>query len=159
MVSSQEVKRDIRLVSDHPAIVRNRRDVEQTPGCQLNLRSVLHCRHRPPRDNHPHMLHAAEGHACNRTHMFGPLPPRLVACTPYRHSANLHNLELPLIEDARFIRSFKPLQYYFDHFLSSERRAARKYRVECTLQSLVLADYLQVSSLFWGFGSWRSIAR
>ena len=70
MIRPQKVKRYIGLIANHPAIVRNRWDMEQTARRKLNLRSILHGGHRSPGDDQSHVLYIAKWHACARTDMF-----------------------------------------------------------------------------------------
>src|SRR5438874_12156576 len=98
----QEVQRHVRLGDFDPAVVP-RCDVKQVPGPERKRLTVVHDDAAPPRDDEPNVLDLATLGARDGTDVGRPLPPRLVAGAPDGEVADLHEVELPLLEVARLV--------------------------------------------------------
>src|SRR4030095_16290881 len=61
------------------------------------------------------MFDLTERCACQWTYILRPFPPRLVGGPAYTQTTDVHNLKLTFVENAHFIRSFKPFQYHLKH--------------------------------------------
>src|SRR5215471_20588983 len=59
VVGAEEMQRDIRLVADHPTVVRGWGDIKQISGGQFGLRSISEGRHGAAGDDHSHMFDIA----------------------------------------------------------------------------------------------------
>lgn len=77
-----------------------------------------HRRSGTPGDHHPHVLDLAELGACERTHVLRPLPTGLIRGPPDRETADVDDLEAPLLELADLVGLFEPAQDDVEHSLS-----------------------------------------
>src|SRR5256885_5773913 len=96
------MQRHVRVRSLDPAVVP-RGDVEQIAGSERKRLAVIHDDAAPPRDHEPHMLDLTTLGPRDGTDMGRPLPSRLVAGAPDGEVADLHEVELPLLEVARLV--------------------------------------------------------
>src|SRR6185295_208703 len=115
LVPAQEVNRYVWLLADDPAVVRHRRNVEQLAGVELGHPPVVEGHHGDACENDPHVLDGAAGCVDARSHMLGPFPSRLVARASDREPAQSHDLELPLLHDAHFVRGLESFEDHVDH--------------------------------------------
>src|SRR4051812_33718343 len=98
------MKRDIRLIAHDPAVVRDRRDMEELVRMQLDHTAIVECNRRAPRQHHPDMLNRTTCCPDLRPCVFTPAPPWFVGRAPDRHSAELDDLELTFREQTGFVR-------------------------------------------------------
>src|SRR6266513_4023819 len=99
---AEEVQRHVRLGAFDPAVVP-RCDVKQVSGPERKGYTVVHDDAAPPRDDEPNVLDLTTLGARDGTDVGRPLPPRLVAGAPDGEVADLHEVELPLLEVARLV--------------------------------------------------------
>src|SRR6266513_3179086 len=99
---AEEVQRHVRLGAFDPAVVP-RCDVKQVPGPERNRLTVVQDDAAPARDDEPNVLDLTTLGARDGTDVGRPLPPRLVAGAPDGEVADLHEVELPLLEVARLV--------------------------------------------------------
>src|SRR5215207_2627141 len=107
---AEEVERDVRLVADHPAIVRLGRDVEQLAGPELDHPAVSERRRRGARQHEAHVLHGASGLPERRADVLRPAPAGLVRRSTDREPPEVNELEAPLQQLADLVRLLEPLQ-------------------------------------------------
>src|SRR5262245_39887467 len=115
MICTEEVQRDIWLISDDPTVMCNRRNVEKAPRRQFNLCAIIQSRHPSAGDNHPDMLNLAKWRSRKRSDVRRPSPTRFVTRSADRHPADIDYLESALLKAANLVRFFKPLQHHFQH--------------------------------------------
>jgi len=114
VVRAWKVKGHIRLVPHHPAIVRDLGNVEQLAGAKLEHPSILHRCRRCARHDQPDVCHCAALGTDGRTNVLRLPPPGLVSCSAYREAADVDDLELPLLHDARFVGRLEPPKSHLD---------------------------------------------
>src|SRR5438046_3448060 len=99
---AEEVQRHVRLGAFDPAVVPPG-DVKQVSAPERKGFTFVHDDAAPPRDDEPNVLDLATLGARDGTDVGRPLPPRLVAGAPDGEVADLHEVELPLLEVARLV--------------------------------------------------------
>src|SRR5262249_28776249 len=114
VVRTQKVEGNIRLVPDHPAVVRDLRDIEQLAGPKLEYPSVLQRSRRRARDDQPDMRHPATPGADGRADVLAPPPPRLVSCWANSETANVYDFELSLLHYACLVGGLEPPKDHLD---------------------------------------------
>ena len=120
MVRPEKMQRHIRLVPDHPTVVRDRRDVENIAGRHFDDRPVAHRGDGAARNDHAHVLDIAQRRARQRSDVFRPLPAGLVTRAPDGQPADPDDIEPALLEQASFVRILESLENHFQHFHFSE---------------------------------------
>src|SRR5215471_21746995 len=92
VVRAEKMQGDVRLVTDHPAVVSGC-DVEDVSRTQLCDSTVVDCRCRPAGDDNADMLDRAARHAGPWADMQRPSPARFVGRAANRHAADPNNFE------------------------------------------------------------------
>jgi hypothetical protein len=78
--------------------------------------SVRHRGSGAARKDHPNVLDVAVRRADSGPNVNGPLPPRFIRGAADVHVPDPNDFEFSLFEASYFIRLFKSLQNYFEHF-------------------------------------------
>lgn len=110
VIRPEEVERDVRLIADHPTVVRRRGDVEQLARAHLDDRPIVErccCR---AGDYHPDVLDAAPRGPDGRPDVLGPPPPRLVGRTSDGEPADADDVEPPPLHVAGLVGRVEPLE-------------------------------------------------
>src|SRR5215217_1853747 len=92
LVRAKEVQGDIGLLAHHPAVVRNRWNVEEVPGMHLDY-PVLESDGGHSGHHQAQVFHPAATRAGDRPHVLRPFPSRLVGGSPNAHPIHPHDLE------------------------------------------------------------------
>src|SRR4051812_41125066 len=111
---AQEVERDVRLVTHHPAVVRLRRNVEDRARRKLPHFSILERNRRAAGDDHAEVFDVAPFRTNARPDISRPLPARLIGRATDGHAANVDELEAAARELAHFVRILEALENHFD---------------------------------------------
>src|SRR5262245_19404915 len=109
------MQRDVRRVSDHPAVVRHRGDMKQLAGPQLDGRPIVERDGGGTRYHETDMLDRAAGGSGLRSNVLGPAPAGLVGGSADRHAAKPDQIEAALGHGPGFIRGFEALEDDVDH--------------------------------------------
>src|SRR5689334_8418954 len=109
-IRTEKMQRDVRLVADDPAVVRDGGDVEDLPGAELEDRAVVERGGGGAGEHHAHVLDRATGGADGRPDVLAPLPSRLVGGAADGQAAEVHDLEFALLEGADLVRSVELLE-------------------------------------------------
>lgn len=112
MSSTEEVERDVRFITDDPAIMRNRRDMEQLSRPKLDHPSIGEGSGRCTGEYKPDVLDATSLLPKGWTDVLGPLPAWLVCGPADRHTTEVDELELAQDHLPDLIRSFEALQHH-----------------------------------------------
>src|ERR1700680_350471 len=120
-----EVQRDVGLVADDPAVVRLRRDVEQGAGGELDLPAIAHRGHAAAGDHDADVLDLAEVAPGQRPDVGRPAPSGLVLGAADGETAEAHEVEAPLLEDAGLVRVLETLEDQLDHDSLPSRSSLR----------------------------------
>ncbi len=97
VLAAEDVQRDVRLVTDDPAVM-TRRNVEEVAGAHHDFTSAVHLRNCLAAEHQADMLDLTGGLARRSPDVLGPPPARLVCRPTQRHRTNRIELELPLLE-------------------------------------------------------------
>src|SRR4029453_13505794 len=112
------MKRDVRLVADHPTIVRYRRYVEQLACAKLEHCAIIECGGSCARKHQTNMFQMASRGPDTRPNMFGPLPARLVRGSTDDQFANSDCFKFSFLELNNLISLLESLQNHLVHFIS-----------------------------------------
>src|ERR687892_342394 len=104
MIRAEKVQRNIRLITNHPAVMRHRRNVKKLACSQLDHTAIIERSRCSAGEYQSNMLNIAAGCAHARSDVFAPFPARLVRGATDCHPAEMHNLEATLLHDANFVR-------------------------------------------------------
>src|SRR5689334_7663284 len=110
VIRAEEVQRDVWLVADDPAVVRDGGDVEQLAGAELVDRTVVECDGGGAGEHQPDMLDRAARGAEAGADVRAPLPSRLVRGAADGHAAEAHDFELAVLERADLVRSLEAFE-------------------------------------------------
>jgi hypothetical protein len=94
------MERDVRIVTDDPAVVA-RRDVEEVAGLQYPFRAVVHPCDRLAAEYETDVLDLTGGAAHDRRDVLRPAPTRFVCRSTDDRRPDAVNVEPPLLEVAR----------------------------------------------------------
>src|SRR5215469_11325018 len=103
LFGANKVQRHVRLIANDPAIVRHRRNVKQLAGFQFNYATIIECNCRGSRENKPDMFNGTTRCANAWSDVLAPFPPGLICRTTNCDSAEVDQLEFPLLHHAYFI--------------------------------------------------------
>src|SRR4029434_3111013 len=101
---AEKVQRYVRLIANDPAVVWHRRNVKQIACVKLDYATRITPNCRGPRENKPDMFNGTTRRANARANVLAPFPPRLICRTTNCNSAEVNQLEFPLLHHAHFIR-------------------------------------------------------
>ena len=104
VIGAEEVKRDVLLLPDYPAVMRDRRNVEQFAGMHLYYLPILEGHGRASRKHQADVLYRASRGADAGTDVLRPTPTWFVGSATNRHPADPHDLESPLLHRADLVR-------------------------------------------------------
>lgn len=145
MIGAQEVQRYVWLVAHHPAVVRDRGNMKEIAGGQLDDVTTDHGCGGTTRHNQPYVLDFAPGGVGGGPDVLAPFPARLVSCATDCHAADMHDFEFALFESAKFVSFVKPLENYFQIVLHRHSRiiggVAARYGMSGGMY--IVLDYLQ----------------
>src|SRR6187549_3804735 len=71
LVRAEEMERDVGLVAHHPAVMRNRRNVEKVPGMHLN-HAIVEGNGRHPGEHQTQVFYQAAARPGGRSYMLRP---------------------------------------------------------------------------------------
>jgi hypothetical protein len=108
LARTHQVQRDIRLISDDPAVVP-RSNIENITRFHVDYFAIVHGGSRSPGEDDAHMLHITTLFADGPANMLGPLPTRQVCRTADGHARNMDHLELAFFKVPQLIRLLEPL--------------------------------------------------
>src|SRR5262249_5915676 len=109
-VGAKKMQRHIRLVADHPTVVRILRYVEQLAGTQLEHPAIVERGRGNAGENEPDVLHGTACFPQPGTYMLAPAPPRFIGCAANGHPADMHELELAFGQNASLVGRIETLQ-------------------------------------------------
>src|SRR5262249_5804576 len=117
VLCTQEMQRDIWFITDHPTVVRQWRNIEDTAWREFDHWPTFHCRRGSSRNNHSNVFNFTQGRPRNWADMFRPFPSGFVGGSANGHAANPDHLEPALVKRANLIGILKSLQEYFEHLV------------------------------------------
>src|SRR5438477_5197099 len=103
MLGAEKMERNIRLVTDYPAVVTGS-DVKRISRLHLIVAAIFHPASRATGHNQPDMLHLAQGRTGCSSNVFRPFPSRLIIGPANRHRSDPYGFEFSFFECAHFIR-------------------------------------------------------
>src|SRR5512132_406868 len=110
MLSAKEVQRHVRLITNDPAVVRHRRNVQKVACVKLNYATIVERNCRGSRENEPDVFNGTTRRANARADVLTPFPPGLIRRTTNCDSAEVDHLEFAFLHHAHFIRSVERFQ-------------------------------------------------
>ena len=110
MIRTQEMERDVLLVSDHPAVVRIRRHVEQLARPKLEDSPIGKRNCRSPSENKSNVLNRAEPCSDGWSNVLRPFPPGLVGRASDRDATEMDELEAALGHLPDLVGFLEPLE-------------------------------------------------
>lgn len=113
MGCTTEMERDVRLISNNPAIVRCWRDVKQLAGAKLDHSTTFESRGRDASQHQPDVFDGAVRLTERSPDVLGPSPAGLISRAPNREAADPYELEAALDHLPHFIGRFETLQHDF----------------------------------------------
>jgi hypothetical protein len=116
LFGAEKVKRDVRLIADDPAIVRDGRNVEKIAGFELDHSTIIERNCCSSGKDKADVFDRATRRADTWTDVLAPFPTGFVGCTPNCHPADVHELEFPFFHYPHFIRRLEPFQNHADFF-------------------------------------------
>jgi hypothetical protein len=115
MTCAEEMKRNVELVPDYPAVVRIRRNVKELARAKRKYPAVVECGGGGSRYNQTDVLDVAARGPDRWTDMQGPLPPRFVRRAADGEATNVNDLKPALDHFPDFVGLFEALQNHVNH--------------------------------------------
>src|SRR4029453_7394386 len=100
---AEKMQRHVRLVANHPAVVRRRWNVKEASGTQLDDGPVFEGSGCSARDDEADVLDRAARRTDSRSDVDRPLPAGVVRGAADREAADPHDLEASLLHLAYFV--------------------------------------------------------
>ena len=114
LVSTLEVKRYIRLVTDNPAVMWDRWNVEKMAGAEWNDTPVFKRSGSLATKDKPNVFDGAARQPEARPNMRRPLPARLIRRATDRHAAQAHDFVPAERHESSLVRLLKSFENHVD---------------------------------------------
>jgi hypothetical protein len=108
------MERNVRLVADDPAVMRNWRDVEEITGFEFDHATVIERDRRRSGENEAKVFDRAPRCADTWTDVLAPFPARLISRAANRHPADVHELKFSFLHHPHFIRRLEPFEDHIE---------------------------------------------
>jgi hypothetical protein len=124
LFGAEKVKRNVGLIADDPAIVRDGRNVEKIAGFEFDHQTIIERDGGDSRENEANVFNRATRRADTWTDVLAPFPTGFIRRAPNRHPADVNQFELPFLHPPHFIRRLEPFQnhakFFGAHFVVNE---------------------------------------